>query len=127
MIKLPWTYTSQSTVVLLASQHASKVVGGNPYLAFDSSLTLTADVVRREVMDPRTGQDLAKRGYTASYAVVDAPDTSGPVLADYGDGQQQGFRPAYAQWGDKRGLDQAERAAEQRRTPRCRLRIWFSR
>ena len=77
---LPWTYTSQSTVVLLASPHASKVVSGNPYLAFDSSITLTADVVRRELMDPRTMQDLVSHGYTASYAVVNAPDTTGPVL-----------------------------------------------
>jgi hypothetical protein len=31
-------------------------------------------------MDPRTVQDLASHGYTASYTVVDAPDTTGPVL-----------------------------------------------
>jgi hypothetical protein len=80
VVKLPWTYTAQSTVVLLASPHASKAVAGNPYLAFDSSITLTADVVRRELMDPRTVQDLAGHGYTASYTVVDAPDTTGPVL-----------------------------------------------
>lgn len=80
LVKLPWTYTSQSTVVLLASPHASKAVAGNPYLAFDASITLTADVVRRVLMDPRTVQDLAGRGYSASYTVVDAPDTTGPVL-----------------------------------------------
>ena len=80
VVKLPWTYTAQSTVVLLASPHASKAVTGNPYLGFDSSITLTADVVRRVVMDPRAVQDLANRGYSASYTVVDAPDTTGPVL-----------------------------------------------
>jgi hypothetical protein len=80
IVKLPWTYTSQSTVVLLASRYGAKVTGGNPYLSFDSSLTLTADVIRRTLIDPRTAEDLARRGYTASYQVVDAPDTSGPVL-----------------------------------------------
>jgi hypothetical protein len=79
-VKLPHTYVADSTVVLLASQNASKPNGSNPYLSFNSSLPLTADVVRRELLDPRTALDLAARGYTAPYLVVDAPDTSGPVL-----------------------------------------------
>ena len=78
LVKLPWTYTSQSTIVLLASEHAAKQSGGNPYLAFDSSLSLTANIVRRTMMDPHTGQDLASHGYTATYQVTDATDTSGP-------------------------------------------------
>ena len=78
--KLPHTYISTSTVVLLASQNASKANGGNPYLSFSSSLPLTADVLRRELLDPRTALDLAGRGYTAGYLVTDAPDTTGPVL-----------------------------------------------
>ncbi len=80
LVKLPWTYQSAATTVLLASKNAAKPAGGNPYLVFDGSLTLTADVVRREVMDPRTTLDLATHGYTASYMVVAAPDTTGPVL-----------------------------------------------
>jgi hypothetical protein len=78
--KLPHTYISTSTVVLLASKNASKANGGNPYLSFSSSLPLTADVLRRELLDPRTALDLAGRGYTAGYLVTDAPDTTGPVL-----------------------------------------------
>jgi hypothetical protein len=80
VVKLPWSYQSQGMTVLLASQSASKLSGGNPYLAFDQSLTYTADVVRREVMDPRTALALSARGYTGSYLVIDAFDTSGPVL-----------------------------------------------
>lgn len=74
------TYTAASTVVLLASDSASKPNGSNPYLSFSSSLQLTADVVRREVIDPRTASSLAAEGYTASYLVADAVDTPGPVL-----------------------------------------------
>ncbi len=80
VVKLPTTYQSQSMVVLLASQSASKQSGGNPYLAFSNSLTDTADIVRREVMDPSTALALAARGYSATYLVTAASDTSGPVL-----------------------------------------------
>jgi hypothetical protein len=79
-LKLPRTYISNSTVVLLASRAASKANGGNPYLSFSSSLPLTADVVRRELMDPRTVQALAQQGDSATYLVAAATDTSGPVL-----------------------------------------------
>jgi capsular polysaccharide biosynthesis protein len=79
-LKLPRTYESDSTVVLLASRNASKPNGGNPYLSFNSSLPLTADVVRRELMDPRTVQALKDEGYGEMYAVAAATDTSGPVL-----------------------------------------------
>src|ERR1700753_3287119 len=75
----PRTYEAGGTTVLLASKDFSKSAGGNPYLVFDSSLTETADVVRREVADPRTALGLAARGDTASYQVIPAPDTNGPV------------------------------------------------
>jgi len=80
VVKLPWTYQSQAMTVLLASKNAAKSAGNNPYLAFDQSLTLTADVVRREVMDPRTALALHAQGYPALYQVAAASDTSGPVL-----------------------------------------------
>jgi capsular polysaccharide biosynthesis protein len=80
VVMLPWTYQSQAMTVLLASRSASKMSGGNPYLAFDQSLTYTADLIRREVMDPRTALALAARGYTGNYLVTAATDTSGPVL-----------------------------------------------
>ena len=80
VVKLPWAYQSQGMTVLLASPSSAKLSGGNPYLAFNASLSYTADLVRREVMDPRTALALSARGYTGSYLVIDAIDTSGPVL-----------------------------------------------
>ena len=80
---LPRTYQSQSSVVLLASRAAAKLNGGNPYLSFTPSLTLTADAVSRELMAPVIAQRLAASGFTASYTVslpADATATTGSVL-----------------------------------------------
>jgi hypothetical protein len=79
-VKLPATYESVSSIVFLAPKNVAKVYGGNPYLAFNSTLNQTADVVRYETMDERTVNALAARGYTSTYLVTDAIDTSGPVL-----------------------------------------------
>ncbi len=77
------TYQSDSSVLLLASRSAAKLTGGNPYLSFSPSLTLTADAVGREIMAPATVQHLASRGVRDSYAVGLAPfttNTTGSVL-----------------------------------------------
>jgi hypothetical protein len=79
-LKLPRTYIASSSVVLLTSPNSSKANGNNPYLSFNGALNPTGDVVRYEVMDPRTAQVLASEGYSASYLVSDAVDTPGPVL-----------------------------------------------
>jgi capsular polysaccharide biosynthesis protein len=78
--KLPTTYQAQSSVVLLAPKNVAKSFGGNPYLAFNSTINQTADVVRYETNDLRTVKSLTNLGYTATYLVADAVDTSGPVL-----------------------------------------------
>lgn len=80
LLKLPSTYQSISSIVLLAPKNTAKAYGGNPYLAFNSTLNMTADVVRYETNDSRTVNLLSSRGYTASYLVTDATDTAGPVL-----------------------------------------------
>jgi len=80
---LPPAYQSGSSVVLLASQVASKPYGGNPYLSFSPSLTLTSDVVSSEMMAPSMIGHLAALGYADSYSVQPAPyttDTTGSVL-----------------------------------------------
>lgn len=77
---LPWTYQSQSTVVLLPSAIISRPFGGNPYMAMTSTVTLAADVLRHDMASPRVASDLAARGYPASYLVSQAYDTSGPIL-----------------------------------------------
>lgn len=68
--KIPRYYQSASSVVLLASHTASAQNGGNPFLSFGPSLTLTADAVSRELMAPVTVKQLAARGFTASYTVA---------------------------------------------------------
>jgi hypothetical protein len=83
LFELPPTYQSQSSVVLLASPSASKPYGDNPYLSFSPSLTLTADVVSREMMSPATAGQLAAQGFPDSYAVQLATyttATTGSVL-----------------------------------------------
>jgi hypothetical protein len=83
LVKLPPTYQSQSSVVLLASPAASRPNGYNPYLSFSPSLTLTADVVSREMMSPSTVDYLASNGFPDSYSVALATyttPTTGSVL-----------------------------------------------
>jgi hypothetical protein len=83
LAELPPTYQSESSVVLLASPEASRPNGDNPYLSFSPSLTLTADVVSREMMAPSTVNDLASSGFPDSYNVALASyttDTTGSVL-----------------------------------------------
>jgi capsular polysaccharide biosynthesis protein len=61
--KISGPYQSASQVVFLASQQTSKPNGNNPYLSFDDMLSTTADIVRREVLDPRIVAALAARGF----------------------------------------------------------------
>ncbi|QXJ21538.1 hypothetical protein AGRA3207_002399 [Actinomadura graeca] len=77
----PWKYEAKATAVLLASPVQAKEAGGNPWLVFDSSLTVTAEVVGREMMDERTAAALHAKGLNATYMVGVAPDSTGPVLA----------------------------------------------
>ena len=74
--RLPRSYQSQSSVVLLASRSASRLNGGNPYLSFGPSLTLTAEVLIQELMAPQTAHGLAARGFHSSYTVALAADTT---------------------------------------------------
>jgi hypothetical protein len=73
-------YQSESQVVFLASQQASKLNGNNPYLSFQDSLNMTGDIVREGVMDPRVVAALAAKGFKATYLVQDDPLSAGPVL-----------------------------------------------
>jgi len=81
--KMPHYYQSGSSVVLLASPADAAQSGGNPFLSFSPSLTLTADAVSRELMAPATVGQLAERGFTASYTVAlpsYTTSTTGSVL-----------------------------------------------
>ena len=91
--KLPRTYQSQSSVLLLASRATAKAYGGNPYLSFSASLTLTADILGREMSGPAALQYLAAQGVHDAYTVALAPDTTtttGSVLLVTVTGPDQG-------------------------------------
>ncbi|GGK79518.1 hypothetical protein Sme01_21680 [Sphaerisporangium melleum] len=77
---IPWQYESKATVVFLSSRKGSQPVGGNPWLAFDASLTITAEVISRGMSDERTLQMLKDKGNTAEYTVGLAQDSRGPLL-----------------------------------------------
>ncbi|GII80758.1 hypothetical protein Sru01_57400 [Sphaerisporangium rufum] len=79
-VVIPWQYESSATVVFLSSRKGSQPVGGNPWLAFDASLTITAEVISRGMSDERTLQTLKSQGNTAEYTVGLAQDSRGPLL-----------------------------------------------
>jgi hypothetical protein len=83
LVQLPPTYQAESSVVLLASPAASRPNGDNPYLSFSPSLTLTADLVSREMTAPSTVGYLVSKGFADSYNVALATyttATTGSVL-----------------------------------------------
>ncbi|GAA3793122.1 hypothetical protein GCM10022226_10490 [Sphaerisporangium flaviroseum] len=80
LIAIPWQYESKATIVFLSSRKGSQPVGGNPWLAFDASLTITAEVISRGMSDERTLQKLKDEGKTAEYTVGLAQDSRGPLL-----------------------------------------------
>jgi hypothetical protein len=88
-VKIPGPYQSSSQVAFLASQQASKPNGSNPYMSFADTLSTTADIVRREVLDPRVVAALAARGFKDTYDVEDDPLGIGPVLVITATGRTQ--------------------------------------
>jgi hypothetical protein len=80
LVEFPWSYKAASNVILLPSSNLAKAYGGNPYLAFNSAINETADVIRYEATDMGTAQELVTAGYTQGYTIMDAIDTSAPIL-----------------------------------------------
>src|SRR5262249_24209262 len=78
--KFSGPYQAESVIVLLPSQKAAEPNGRNPYLSFDSSINVAGDIVLRQVMDPHMVANLAAKGYSSSYEIVDDPNTSAPML-----------------------------------------------
>ena len=79
-VKLPGPYQAESMIVLYPSQQASKPNGDNPLMSFGGSLNVAGDIVLREVSAPSYVAQLAARGYTSSFTIVDDPNTTGPIL-----------------------------------------------
>lgn len=75
-------YQTTSTISLLNSSAASSANQrtGNPFLAFDSSLTPMADFLARRLGSDQSAADLAARGVVDPASAELAPNASGPFL-----------------------------------------------
>jgi hypothetical protein len=81
LLKLPKHYQAQSDVVLLPSTSTSALSGHNPYLAFNGSLPMTAQILSYQILNPSSLEKLAAQGYTENFAVSLAPTAGGaPIL-----------------------------------------------
>ena len=80
-MKLPRHYQAQSTVALLPSSSETVPNGRNPYLTYNGSLPMTAQIISYQLMAPESVQSLAAHGNTASFTVTLAPNSAGaPIL-----------------------------------------------
>ncbi|MEY9933729.1 hypothetical protein ABH926_008389 [Catenulispora sp. GP43] len=75
-------YQTTSTISLLNSPAGSSADQGtgNPFLAFNSSLTPMADFLARRLSSDQTATDLAGKGVTDAFSAELAPNASGPFL-----------------------------------------------
>ena len=89
---VPAKYQSTSMISLLNSPDASGAGQrtGNPFSAFDNSLTPAADYLARTLSSDQTGQDLAARGVTDLTSAALDPNASGPFLTLTVTGAQPG-------------------------------------
>ena len=79
-LKVPVTYTSQSTVVLLNSQKATVAFDGNPFLSTQISLNGMADSLARNLNSDGAVAHLKSQGATCATAAKLADNAMGPLL-----------------------------------------------
>ncbi|MEU9453444.1 chain length determinant protein [Streptomyces sp. NPDC048277] len=80
IVLVPVTYQSQSTVVLLNSQKATKAYDGNPFLSTQTSLTGMADSLARNLNSDDSLRDLKARGAKGTFAAKLADNAQGPLM-----------------------------------------------
>jgi hypothetical protein len=81
-MKAPRHYSAESDVVLLPSAASTVPNGHNPYLTYNGSLPMTAQILSYQLMAPQTIADLVARGYTASFTATLAVNAAGaPILS----------------------------------------------
>jgi hypothetical protein len=78
--KVPVTYQSQSTVVLLNSQKATVAYDGNPFLSTQLSLNGMADSLARNLNSDAGIAHLKSQGATATTVAKIADNALGPLL-----------------------------------------------
>ncbi|WP_405578411.1 chain length determinant protein [Streptomyces sp. NBC_01190] len=77
---VPVTYQSQSTVMLLNSELATRDFDGNPFLSTQTSLTGMADSLARNLNSDTSVSDLRKQGATGTPAAKIADNALGPLM-----------------------------------------------
>ncbi|MFJ3306748.1 chain length determinant protein [Streptomyces sp. NPDC086549] len=77
---VPVTYQSQSTVVLLNSQKATRAYDGNPFLSSQTSLTGMADSLARNLNSDDSLRDLKARGAKGVFEAKLADNAQGPLM-----------------------------------------------
>ncbi|WP_225847070.1 chain length determinant protein [Streptomyces sp. HPF1205] len=79
-LRVPLTYQSQSTVVLLNSQKATVAFDGNPFLSTQTSLTGMADSLARNLNSDASVADLRAEGASGSTLAKIADNAQGPLM-----------------------------------------------
>jgi capsular polysaccharide biosynthesis protein len=79
-VVVPVTYQSQSTVVLLNSEKATRAYDGNPFLSTQTSLTGMADSLARNLNSDVSVRELKSRGATGTFEAKLADNAQGPLL-----------------------------------------------
>ncbi|MET8946684.1 chain length determinant protein [Streptomyces sp. NPDC004542] len=77
---VPVTYQSQSTVVLLNSQKATRAYDGNPFLSTQTSLTGMADSLARNLNSDDSLRELKSRGARGTFQAKLADNAQGPLV-----------------------------------------------
>jgi hypothetical protein len=77
---VPVTYQSQSTVVLLNSEAATRAYDGNPFLSTQTSLTGMADSLARNLNSDVSVRELKSRGATGTFEAKLADNAQGPLM-----------------------------------------------
>ncbi|MEY9858726.1 hypothetical protein ABH935_004341 [Catenulispora sp. GAS73] len=102
------TYQTTSTISLLNSSAAASANQrtGNPFLAFDSSLTPMADFLARRLGSDQSAADLAARGVVDPASAELAPNASGPFLTLTVSGKNENLVLTELQTFDKYAIEQ---------------------
>jgi hypothetical protein len=87
---LPATYQSQQQMTMLPPPRISSEIGnyGNPFLAFNSNLTVDVDLLIRNVTSDASARELSQRGLTGPYTAAFAPNAEGPFMLLTASGSQ---------------------------------------
>ncbi|WP_369029971.1 chain length determinant protein [Streptomyces adonidis] len=80
VLLVPVTYQSQSTVVLLNSEKATRAYDGNPFLSTQTSLTGMADSLARNLNSDVSVRELKSRGATGTFEAKLADNAQGPLM-----------------------------------------------